>query len=321
MDSQENRDTKTGVVTKSTGSWYTVRTSSNERIECRIKGNFRIKGIDSTNPVTVGDRVGYTLVEDGTGVINHIATRDNYIIRKATKLSKRTHIIAANIDQALLVVTLQYPETPLMFIDRFLVTAEAYHIPARIIVNKTDLYTGAIEKELANFKAIYTGAGYEVIEISAIKNVNTDSLVKILKGKNSLISGLSGVGKSTLINTIDKSLNIKVGELSDHHKAGKHTTTFAEMHELSFGGFIIDTPGIRSFGLADLKDELAHRFPEIRRVMDECQFNNCLHINEPNCAVQAGVEAGTIARSRYTNYVSMLEGDEDDPYRQNIHAI
>ena len=320
MASTENPDKQNGVVTKSTGSWYTVREPDGNAVQCKIKGTFRIKGIDSTNPVTVGDRVSFSQEQDGTGVIHNIEKRDNYIIRRATKLSKRTHIIAANIDQALLVVTLQEPETPKMFIDRFLVTAEAYHIPAAIIVNKTDLYTGKRKEELAEFKAIYKSAGYRLLEVSAVKNENSEPLVKLLKDKNSLIAGLSGVGKSTLINMVDERLELKVGEISDYHKTGKHTTTFAEMHELSFGGFIIDTPGIRSFGLADLKEELAHRFPEIRRVMDDCQFNNCLHINEPKCAVRVAVDNGIIPQSRYNNYVQMLEGDEDDPYRHNIHS-
>jgi len=306
---------------KSTGSWYAVRRANGETVQCRIKGHFRIKGIDSTNPVTVGDRVSYRMEKDGTGVIDHIDKRDNYIIRKATKLSKRTHIIAANIDQALLVVTLLHPETPRMFIDRFLVTAEAYHIPASIILNKSDLHHAGLESEVTEFKSIYEGAGYGVMEVSATQSEHKDQFQGLLKDKNSLLSGLSGVGKSTLINMVDEQLHIKVGEISDHHKAGKHTTTFAEMHELSFGGFIIDTPGIRSFGLADLKEELAHRFPEMRAVMDECQFNNCLHLNEPKCAVQAGVADGSISLSRYNNYTQMLSGDEEDPYRQNIHAV
>ena len=320
MVSSGYSDKNKGVVTKSTGSWYTVRKEDGSRVECRIKGRFRIEGIDSTNPVTVGDRVGYELVEDGTGVINNIDKRDNYIIRKATKLSKRTHIIAANIDQALLIVTLSDPETPLMFIDRFLVTAEAYHIPAVIVINKTDLHTENVEEELINFRTTYKGAGYDIMEVSALKNHNMLALVELLKNKNSLVSGLSGVGKSTLINALDESLDLKVGEISDHHKAGKHTTTFAEMHELSFGGFIIDTPGIRSFGLSDLKEELAHRFPEMRNVMDDCQFNNCLHLNEPKCAVLTAVEEGSISASRYYNYVRMLEGDEEDPYRHNVRG-
>ena len=320
MTSTKKINSSTGVVTKSTGSWYTVREHDGNIVQCNLKGNFRIKGIDSTNPVTVGDRVAFSQEQDGTGVIHSIEQRDNYIIRKATKLSKRTHIIAANIDQALLVVTLQEPETPRMFIDRFLVTAEAYHIPAALIVNKTDLYTGTLEQELSEFKSIYGSAGYPILEVSAIDKKNAGLLTKLLKDKNSLISGLSGVGKSTLINMVDARLELKVGEISDYHKTGKHTTTFAQMHELSFGGFIIDTPGIRSFGLADLKKELAHRFPEVRKVMDDCQFNNCLHINEPNCAVRTAVDNGSISTSRYNNYVQMLEGDEEDPYRHNIHS-
>ena len=321
MATINSSDIKNGVVIKSTGSWYTVRLTDGTTVDCKIKGSFRMKGIDSTNPVTVGDKVSFAQEQDGTGVINHIEKRDNYIIRRATNLSKRTHIIASNIDQALLVVTLQDPETPNMFIDRFLVTAEAYHIPATIIINKTDLYSGKLEDELNDFKAIYESAGYTMLEVSAVSKQNKEQFIELLKGKNSLVSGLSGVGKSTLINMVDKNLNLKVGEISDHHKSGKHTTTFAEMHELSFGGYIIDTPGIRSFGLADLKEELAHRFPEIRKVMDDCQFNNCLHIKEPKCAVRSALEDGGISESRYNNYVLMMEGDEDDPYRQNIHAV
>lgn len=305
-----------GIVVKSTGSWYEVLTENGLRINCRIKGKFRTKNIESTNPVAVGDKVRIELEQDRNGLITDIEKRDNYIIRKATNLSKRIHIIASNIDQAILIATLKNPVTSTMFIDRFLVSAESFHVPTIILINKIDIYDKKTIAEQNKLSNTYSNAGYDVYAISAETRYNLDIFEGMLKGRTSLVSGISGVGKSTLINAIDPNLNLKVREISDHHKMGKHTTTFAEMFELKFGGFIIDTPGIKSFGLIDMKEGLAHRFPEMRKIMDQCQFSNCLHINEPNCAVRDAVNNGEIATFRYNNYLAMFNSNEDDPYRQ-----
>lgn len=305
-----------GVVIKSTGSWYVVRLENGEQINARIKGKFRMQGIKTTNPISVGDNVSMTEEEDGTAVINAIADRKNYIIRKSVNLSKRSHIIAANVDQAILVVTLSQPQTFTAFIDRFLVSAEAYHIPTIIVFNKIDVYTPEELEELAYLKAVYTQIGYQCIETSATNNINIDKVKAIMQDKVTVVSGHSGVGKSTLLNTIESKLNLKTSEVTDSHKLGKHTTTFAEMFELSFGGFIIDTPGIKAFGLIDFdKNELSHYFIEMRELLDNCQFNNCVHINEPKCAIKDAVENHGIAPFRYKNYVSMFEDDEDENYR------
>lgn len=305
-----------GIVIKSTGSWYVVRLENGEQVNARIKGKFRMQGIKTTNPVSVGDNVTMTEEEDGTAVINAIADRKNYIIRKSVNLSKRSHIIAANVDQAILVVTLSQPQTFTAFIDRFLVSAEAYHIPTIIVFNKIDVYTSQELEELAYLKAVYTQVGYQCIETSATENINIEQVKELMKGKVSVVSGHSGVGKSTLLNTIESKLDLKTSEVTDSHKLGKHTTTFAEMFELSFGGFIIDTPGIKAFGLIDFdKNELSHYFIEMRELLDGCQFNNCVHINEPKCAIKEAVEEHGIAPFRYKNYVSMFEDDEDENYR------
>lgn len=305
-----------GVVIKSTGSWYVVRLKNGEQVNARIKGKFRMQGIKTTNPVSVGDIVTMNEEEDGTAVINAIADRKNYIIRKSVNLSKRSHIIAANVDQAILVVTLSQPQTFTAFIDRFLVSAEAYHIPTIIIFNKIDVYTQEELEELAYLKAVYTQIGYQCIETSATENININQIKEVMKDKVTVISGHSGVGKSTLLNTIEAKLDLKTSEVTDSHKLGKHTTTFAEMFELSFGGFIIDTPGIKAFGLIDFdKNELSHYFIEMRELLDGCQFNNCVHINEPKCAIKDAVEDHGIAPFRYKNYVSMFEDDEDENYR------
>ena len=305
-----------GVVTKSTGSWYIVRLENGELVNTRIKGKFRMQGIKTTNPVSVGDIVTLAIEEDGTAVINKIDDRKNYIIRKSVNLSKRSHIIAANVDQAILVVTLSQPQTFTAFIDRFLVSAEAYHIPTIIVFNKIDVYTKEELDELAYLKAVYTQIGYQCLEVSATQNINIEQVKELMKGKVSVVSGHSGVGKSTLLNTIEKNLNLKTNEVTDSHKLGKHTTTFAEMFELSFGGFIIDTPGIKAFGLIDFdKNELSHYFIEMRALLNKCQFNNCVHINEPKCAIKAAVEDHNVAPFRYKNYVSMFKDDDDENYR------
>lgn len=305
-----------GIVIKSTGSWYAVRLDDGELIDARIKGKFRLKGIKTTNPIAVGDRVSLDKEADGTAVINEIAPRKNYIIRKSINLSKRSHIIASNIDQAILVVTLNQPKTYTAFIDRFLVTAEAYHIPTVIVFNKIDVYGDKENEELIVLKAAYEKIGYQCLEISVLKDINIDQVKDVMKDKTSMVSGHSGVGKSTLLNLIDSSLNLATNEISEMHQQGKHTTTFAEMFDLPFGGYIIDTPGIKAFGLIDFdKAELSHYFLEMRARLNNCHFNNCLHINEPKCAIKDAVESGGISEFRYNNYVSMYKDDEDENYR------
>lgn len=303
-----------GVVIKSTGSWYTVL-SQNGTIECRIKGVFRIKDIKTTNPIAVGDNVDFEMEADGRGVIHAIGDRKNYIIRKSINLSKQSHILAANVDQAMLVVTLAFPRTSAGFIDRFLLTAEAYHIPTKIIFNKVDLFEQDenLMKELNDFITVYEKIGYPCYKVSATEKTDIETLINLTKGKTTLIAGHSGVGKSTLVNSMDSNLDLKVGEISDAHNKGKHTTTFAEMHALTYGGFIIDTPGIKELGLVDMeKEEIGDYFPEMHKIKDQCKFNNCIHLNEPKCAVIAAVEKGEIAISRYTSYVGIINGEELD---------
>lgn len=300
-----------GIVVRSTGSSCNVLNSEGNVLECRLKGNFRIKGIRSTNPLAVGDMVKYIIGQgEKVGLINAIEPRHNYIIRKATRLSKQSHIIAANIDQAIVMVTLASPRTSTGFIDRFLVTAEAYHIPAMLIFNKSDLINGGELIKLNKLIELYEGLGYTCFRTSALKGSGIDEVKALLKDKVSLISGHSGVGKTALINAIEPGLLRKVGEISGYHQKGKHTTTFAEMMPLSFGGFIIDTPGIKEFGLTDFdKQEIAERFPEMRQLMHQCQFNNCTHVHEPGCAVKAALAKGHISQSRYANYIS-IQNDE-----------
>jgi len=302
-----------GLVIKSTGSWYTViNTETKEATQCNIRGKLRIEGIKSTNPVAVGDVVEYFIPDNSkTGIIKNVLDRKNYIIRRSTNLSKQTHILAANIDQAILMVTIAYPETYPIFIDRFLVSAEAYRIPAKIIFNKIDLYNENQSLMLDYLFLVYQNAGYECFKISVKDQINMESVKDLLKDKISVIAGNSGVGKSSLINTIDPSLDLKTTKISDYHKSGKHTTTFAEMFELSLGGYIIDTPGIRGFGLHDIqKEELFHYFPEIFKVSDQCKYYNCTHLHEPGCAVKEAVEQGKISEIRYNNYLSILSGDD-----------
>lgn len=305
-----------GIVVKSTGSWYNVRLENGEHVDARIKGKFRIQGIKTTNPIAVGDNVELEKENDETAIISAIEDRRNYIIRKSINLSKRSHIIAANVDQAVLVVTLSQPKTFTAFIDRFLVSAEAYHIPTIIVFNKVDIYNEEELKELTYLKEVYTKIGYKCIETSATEKKNIDEVKSILKNKISVVSGHSGVGKSTLLNAIEPTLDLKTSEVSETHLQGKHTTTFAEMFELEFGGYIIDTPGIKAFGLIDFdKSELSHYFLEMRKVLNDCQFNNCQHLNEPKCAVKHALENNEIAEFRHKNYVSMHEDDEEENYR------
>jgi ribosome biogenesis GTPase len=310
-----------GTVTKSTGSWYTIFYENGKRIDCRLKGKFRIKGIKSTNPVAVGDQVNFEF-EDGkeTGVIDKIFDRKNYIIRKSVNLSKQTHIIASNIDIAFLLITINNPPTFTGFIDRFLATAEAYNIPSVLIFNKLDIYTDDELEKLAMLEAIYTEIGYKCIAISAEKNINIQEVKTLMKDKITMFSGHSGVGKSTLINVIEPTLNLQTQQVSKQHKQGLHTTTFAEMFELSFGGFIIDTPGIKGFGVVDFKpEEITDYFPEFFKLKSNCKFNNCMHINEPKCAIKDAVENEEIAYSRYHSYLQMVEGDEEH-YRIDIYS-
>lgn len=282
---------------------------------CQMKGKFRMAGIKTTNPLAVGDRVAFELMEDGTGVIDTIHERKNCIIRKSVNLSKQAHIIASNVDRAFLVVTLETPPTSTGFIDRFLVSAEAYGIPTTIIFNKVDAYSEEANENLAYYKYIYGECGYEMLETSALKGVGIDAVSKSMEGNINMVSGHSGVGKSTLINQLIPGANIRTAEVSDFHFKGKHTTTFAEMHLLPNSGFIIDTPGIKGFGLVDIeKDELHHLFPEMFKLLPECKFHNCLHINEPGCAVRKALENEEIPEERYVNYLSMYN-EEEGPYR------
>ena len=300
---------------KSTGSWYSVRMESGEVLDCRIKGKFRMKGIKTTNPVAVGDVVEVEVNLDGA-VINRIEDRKNYIIRKSTNLSKEAHIIAANVDQAVLVVTVNHPVTSTVFIDRFLASVEAYRIPAILVFNKIDLYDEEDLLLLGALTQIYMQAGYECLHVSSLTGEGMEDVVAALKDKVTVFSGLSGVGKSSLINRVEPGLKLKVAEISDSHDTGKHTTTFAEMFPLSFGGYIVDTPGIRAFGLIHMeKTEISHYFPEIFKRASECRFYNCTHIHEPGCAVLEAVEKGEISESRYFSYVSMFE-EGDEKYRK-----
>jgi ribosome biogenesis GTPase len=301
-----------GLITKSTGSWYQVQLPEGQRIYCRIKGKFRTKGITTTNPLAVGDIVDFEMEpEQETGVITNLQQRKNYIIRKSINLSKQGQILAANLDQALLVVTLASPRTSLGFIDRFLVTAEAYSVPAKIIINKLDLFSVEGLEILANYKAVYEKIGYPCFEVSALEGTNIKQVQQLLKNKVTLFSGHSGVGKSSLINALLPDLDLRTHQVSDWSDKGMHTTTFAEMFELPEGGFIIDTPGIRELGIIDIeKQELSHFFPEMRDRMNKCRFNNCRHINEPGCVVLEALEEGEIELSRYESYLSIFNGND-----------
>lgn len=300
----------TATVVRATGSWYDVL-HDGAMLRCRIRGKLRLKGVRSTNPVVVGDEA-VCEADGGDCVIVDIVPRRNYVIRRASNLSKESHIIAANVDQALLMVTLRSPETPKEFADRFLVTCEAYKVPAAILLSKIDLQDA---EAVAEFRAVYEGAGYRVLEVSATEGRGVEEVRKLLAGRTTLVSGNSGVGKSTLIQTIDPSLDIRTGEISDSHHKGRHTTTFSTMYPLAEGGAVIDTPGIKGFGLLDIDDaELWHYFPEMMRVAPGCRFYNCTHTHEPGCAVVEAVKAGEIAWSRYESYLKIL--DDDEKYRK-----
>jgi len=311
-----------GIVYKSTGSWYSVKADDGDFYNCKIKGKFRIKGIKSTNPIAVGDYVNFeieTIGDDTIGIIHTIEDRKNYIIRKSVNLSKQTHIIAANLDQVFLLITLNNPPTYPAFIDRFLVTAEAYRIPTVLLFNKMDTYNDEELAEVKYLSSIYNKIGYTCIGISAVTEKNINTVKDMMTGKTSMFSGHSGVGKSTLVNTIEPNLDIKTKKISDQHLQGQHTTTFAEMFDLSFDARIIDTPGIKGFGVVDMeKEEIGGYFPEFFRLKQDCKFNNCIHVDEPKCAVKDALEEGHIAWSRYQSYLQMIKG-EDEHYRVDIH--
>jgi ribosome biogenesis GTPase len=306
-----------GLVIKSTGKWYQVKDEHGEMWQCRVRGKLRIKGIKSTNPIAVGDTVLFESEGETEfqGVIMDIEPRRNYIIRRSVNLSKESQIVASNVDQAFLVVTLVQPKTTTGFMDRFLVTAEAYSIPVVIVFNKTDLYNQEQFDEMERLEKSYLNAGYTSERCSAVNGENVDKIYSRMAGKINIVSGHSGVGKSTLINVMQPGLNIKTSELSEYHDMGVHTTTFAEMHELSNGGYIIDTPGIKGFGIIDIpKEELHHHFPDFFELLPQCKFHNCLHVSEPGCAVIAAIKAGDLPESRYRSYMSMYS-DEETPYR------
>lgn len=312
----------TGLVYKSTGSYYTVKTDDHQVYECRIKGKFRMKGIKSTNPIAVGDVVDFELdnsTDEQIGQIHNIHDRKNYIVRKSVNLSKQTHIIASNIDVVFLLITINNPPTTTSFIDRFLVTAEAYGIEAILVFNKIDTYDDAMLDEQLYLQYIYSEIGYKCLRISSTEGKGIDELKQLMIGKVSMFSGHSGVGKSTLVNALQPNLNLKTKSISEQSKQGQHTTTFAEMYDLDFEAKIIDTPGIKGFGIVDMeKEEISGFFPEFFKLKDECKFNNCLHKEEPNCAIKKALEEDKIAWSRYNSYLKILEGD-DEHYRTDIY--
>lgn len=312
----------TGIVYKSTGSWYLVKSTTDEFFNCRIKGKFRLKGIKSTNPVAVGDVVDFDIDKNGDeifGVITNIHERKNYIIRKSVNLSKQTHIIASNIDVVFLIVTINNPITTTNFIDRFLVTAEAYGIEAILLFNKIDTLDGDTLDQQLYLQAIYSEIGYQCLRVSATQGKGLEQLKELMKDRVSMFSGHSGVGKSTLVNSLEPSLNLKTKEISDSHSQGQHTTTFAEMYDLSFGAKIIDTPGIRGFGVVDMEPtEIGDYFPEFFALKEQCKFNNCLHKEEPHCAIKDALDNDELPWSRYQSYIQILEGD-DEAYRNDVY--
>ena len=308
---------------KSTGKWCNVLTQDDEILKCRIRGKVRLEGLRTTNPVAVGDEVFVEKQEkeESQGVIQKIASRKNFIARKSINLSKKSQVIAANIDRAYLLVTLALPETHLAFVDRFLVSAESYRIPVSLIFNKMDIYFEEHLPLIDDIISIYEPLGYPCHKVSALKKDNISFLKDEINQKQVVISGHSGAGKSTLINALDPSLNIKTGEISEYHLQGQHTTTFAEMHQLSSGGFIIDTPGIKAFGVVDLeKSVISHYFPEMRKLLGKCKYHNCMHINEPDCAVKNAVENDEIHYSRYKTYTDLIEEDPEETYRKDIYG-
>ena len=312
----------TGLVYKSTGSWYTVKSTEGDFMECRIKGKFRMKGIKSTNPIAVGDIVDYDLDENSdvvTGTITNIHDRKNYIVRKSVNLSHQMHIIASNLDYVFLLITINNPPTTTNFIDRFLVTAEAYGIETILVFNKIDTYDEAMLDEQLFMQYIYQQIGYKCLRVSSTEGKGIEELKNIMIGKVTMFSGHSGVGKSTLVNAMEPSLHLKTKTISEQSKQGQHTTTFAEMYDLSFGAQIIDTPGIKGFGIVDMeKEEISGYFPEFFKLKDQCKFNNCLHKDEPKCAVKDALEKDEISYSRYNSYLKILEGD-DETYRTDIY--
>ena len=306
-----------GLVIKNTGSWYTVKTVEGSVVECKIKGNFRLKGIRSTNPVAVGDHVEIELHSQNTAFITAIGDRKNYIIRKSQNLSKQSHIIAANVDQAFLVVTVERPQTSTTFIDRFLATAEAYSVPVVLVFNKTDLLDDSLMRYQRMMTDLYETVGYKCVAVSAETGEGMDELMEMLRDRITLLSGHSGVGKSTIINRLLPGVNLRTAEISDAHNTGMHTTTFSEMLPLPGGGYIIDTPGIKGFGTFDMEpEELTSYFKEIFRFSKDCRFSNCTHTHEPGCAVLKAVEDHYIAVSRYQSYLSMLEDKDGNKYRE-----
>lgn len=323
-----------GIIIKNTGSWYTVRTDDGQLLQCKVKGNFRLRGIRSTNPVAVGDRV---VVQDtgmnsepGTrnseletrnsksvGLITEILDRKNYIIRRASNLSKQSHILAANVDQVLLVVTIAHPETSTTFIDRFLATAEAYRVPVILIFNKSDIFDEIDKKRTSELISLYSRLGYECVVCSALTGQGIEPLSQLLRDKTTLVSGNSGVGKSTLLNALIPGLDVETAEISQAHDTGQHTTTFSAMYGLPLGGWLIDTPGIKGFGTFDIeREELSHYFREIFRESEGCRFDNCTHTHEPACAVLQAVEEGRIALTRYASYLNMLDDKNEEKYRK-----
>lgn len=312
----------TGIVYKSTGSWYTVKSETGDFMECRMKGKFRMKGIKSTNPIAVGDVVDYELDNSSdtvTGTIHNIHDRKNYIVRKSVNLSKQIHIIASNIDQVFLLITIDNPPTTTSFIDRFLVTAEAYGIETVLVFNKIDTLTDASLDEQLYMQHVYQEIGYRCLRVSSTEGKGVEELKQLMLDKVSMFSGHSGVGKSTLVNALEPALHLKTKNISEASKQGQHTTTFAEMYDLSFGAKIIDTPGIKGFGIVDMeKEEIGGYFPEFFKLQDQCKFNNCLHKEEPHCAIKAALENDEIAWSRYNSYLKILEGD-DEHYRTDVY--
>jgi ribosome biogenesis GTPase len=305
-----------GTVVRSTGSVYGVRTAAGTLIDCRVKGNFRLKGIRSTNPVAVGDHVCFDIREDGTAYIVDILERRNYIVRKASNLSKQSHILAANLDQCFLVVTISHPVTATTFIDRFLATAEAYRVPVVLVFNKTDLYNDAEREELEYLTALYENIGYRCMHTSVVGGIGVEELKEAMRGKVSLLAGNSGVGKSSLVNAVAPEVATKVGEISKTHDTGMHTTTYTEMFEFMPGSYIVDTPGVKGFGTFDMEiEEISHYFVEFFELSKECRYGNCTHTHEPGCAVLEALERGELAPSRYQSYLSMLEDKGEGKYR------